>query len=141
MVIYMNYYLLLVRTPLFLSFFFLMIRRPPRSTLFPYTTLFRSQVALGAQKAAVLNHFSVVGSLIEIACPATAFARSDPLTPRPMSSPPPSTRGVKYSPEPTVKSPLHCHPPRMWLHAPLRANRRFSPNGRSTIQFPVNLCR
>src|SRR2546422_9566377 len=27
-------------------FFFLMIRRPPRSTLFPYTTLFRSQVAV-----------------------------------------------------------------------------------------------
>src|SRR5206468_11085716 len=27
---------------LFCSFFFLMIRRPPRSTLFPYTTLFRS---------------------------------------------------------------------------------------------------
>src|SRR6266403_4949893 len=26
----------------FLVFFFLMIRRPPRSTLFPYTTLFRS---------------------------------------------------------------------------------------------------
>mgnify|MGYP007090940943 CR=1 FL=1 len=24
--------------------FFLMIRRPPRSTLFPYTTLFRSQL-------------------------------------------------------------------------------------------------
>src|SRR2546429_1382607 len=28
-------------------FFFLMIRRPPRSTLFPYTTLFRSGVAVG----------------------------------------------------------------------------------------------
>src|SRR6266511_3517252 len=27
----------------FLLFFFLMIRRPPRSTLFPYTTLFRSR--------------------------------------------------------------------------------------------------
>src|SRR5439155_26675686 len=27
-------------------FFFLMIRRPPRSTLFPYTTLFRSRVEL-----------------------------------------------------------------------------------------------
>src|SRR5260370_2635401 len=26
-------------------FFFLMIRRPPRSTLFPYTTLFRSKLA------------------------------------------------------------------------------------------------
>src|SRR5687768_18233455 len=30
---------------LFCSFFFLMIRRPPRSTLFPYTTLFRSRRA------------------------------------------------------------------------------------------------
>src|SRR5438477_12663268 len=29
---------------LFSLFFFLMIRRPPRSTLFPYTTLFRSDV-------------------------------------------------------------------------------------------------
>src|SRR2546427_8640104 len=27
---------------MFFLFFFLMIRRPPRSTLFPYTTLFRS---------------------------------------------------------------------------------------------------
>src|SRR5947199_2068564 len=32
----------MMNTPLF--FFFLMIRRPPRSTLFPYTTLFRSQM-------------------------------------------------------------------------------------------------
>src|SRR5258707_13888731 len=30
----------------FRFFFFLMIRRPPRSTLFPYTTLFRSAHAL-----------------------------------------------------------------------------------------------
>src|SRR5438552_13582082 len=29
----------------FIIFFFLMIRRPPRSTLFPYTTLFRSNPA------------------------------------------------------------------------------------------------
>src|SRR5574341_435619 len=29
-------------TIVFFVFFFLMIRRPPRSTLFPYTTLFRS---------------------------------------------------------------------------------------------------
>src|SRR5256885_12959005 len=29
----------------FSCFFFLMIRRPPRSTLFPYTTLFRSRLA------------------------------------------------------------------------------------------------
>src|SRR5256884_9192774 len=32
-------------------FFFLMIRRPPRSTLFPYTTLFRSMVRIQLEKA------------------------------------------------------------------------------------------
>src|SRR5206468_12228621 len=31
-------------SPHYLFFFFLMIRRPPRSTLFPYTTLFRSSL-------------------------------------------------------------------------------------------------
>src|SRR5256885_10820984 len=38
-------------------FFFLMIRRPPRSTLFPYTTLFRSHLLLHvrAPHAAVLR--------------------------------------------------------------------------------------
>src|SRR5437867_10628018 len=30
--------------PVLFCFFFLMIRRPPRSTLFPYTTLFRSRI-------------------------------------------------------------------------------------------------
>src|SRR3712207_7606347 len=35
-----------------LGFFFLMIRRPPRSTLFPYTTLFRSGGAPGRRAGA-----------------------------------------------------------------------------------------
>src|SRR2546427_9596522 len=35
-----------------LYFFFLMIRRPPRSTLFPYTTLFRSETVDIAELAA-----------------------------------------------------------------------------------------
>src|SRR5260221_4783876 len=35
--------------------FFLMIRRPPRSTLFPYTTLFRSQVAEQDVRALALD--------------------------------------------------------------------------------------
>src|SRR3712207_8733149 len=39
------------------SFFFLMIRRPPRSTLFPYTTLFRS---LRVDDAAEARHPAVV---------------------------------------------------------------------------------
>src|SRR2546426_8628233 len=34
-------------------FFFLMIRRPPRSTLFPYTTLFRSHDLLGMRRGRV----------------------------------------------------------------------------------------
>src|SRR2546430_11231409 len=33
------------------KFFFLMIRRPPRSTLFPYTTLFRSRILRMSRKA------------------------------------------------------------------------------------------
>src|SRR2546427_4735983 len=33
----------------FVLFFFLMIRRPPRSTLFPYTTLFRSPRCRGSR--------------------------------------------------------------------------------------------
>src|SRR3712207_8293037 len=41
---------------LLLIFFFLMIRRPPRSTLFPYTTLFRS--GLGAEMIAERWGFS-----------------------------------------------------------------------------------
>src|SRR5256884_1861474 len=38
-----------------LLFFFLMIRRPPRSTLFPYTTLFRSVQADGEGDALRLH--------------------------------------------------------------------------------------
>src|SRR6266478_7115458 len=37
---------------MFQFFFFLMIRRPPRSTLFPYTTLFRSVSRSGKAPAA-----------------------------------------------------------------------------------------
>src|SRR5205807_9603431 len=36
-----------------LPFFFLIIRRPPRSTLFPYTTLFRSQLQPDSEEAVV----------------------------------------------------------------------------------------
>src|SRR5216683_5275162 len=35
--------MILYFSPIVSFFFFLMIRRPPRSTLFPYTTLFRSR--------------------------------------------------------------------------------------------------
>src|SRR2546421_12274509 len=43
-------------------FFFLMIRRPPRSTLFPYTTLFRSRVQ--AEDAPVAHHGRAVERVV-----------------------------------------------------------------------------
>src|SRR3712207_9416355 len=41
-------------SPLADLFFFLMIRRPPRSTLFPYTTLFRSAAEPGRRRRPAL---------------------------------------------------------------------------------------
>src|SRR3712207_7325577 len=44
-------------------FFFLMIRRPPRSTLFPYTTLFRSRAARALDAAIALDAAPTASSL------------------------------------------------------------------------------
>src|SRR5690349_23137549 len=51
-----------------------MIRRPPRSTLFPYTTLFRSQVSLVEGLAPVTSTSSWVSAVVttsEAAVPVT----------------------------------------------------------------------
>src|SRR5256885_17156562 len=53
----MQLHLLLTLSRLFSLFFFLMIRRPPRSTLFPYTTLFRSREGVGFVLDAVAAAF------------------------------------------------------------------------------------
>src|SRR2546422_8407453 len=45
-----------------LLFFFLMIRRPPRSTLFPYTTLFRSVTDQSSGQPLVGARVTVVGT-------------------------------------------------------------------------------
>src|SRR2546422_11758460 len=46
-----------------LFFFFLMIRRPPRSTLFPYTTLFRSLDALLQRRLLARHRLGALGRL------------------------------------------------------------------------------
>src|SRR2546427_3558751 len=46
---------------MYLFFFFLMIRRPPRSTLFPYTTLFRSRPARRAGRGEPAVHRAYAG--------------------------------------------------------------------------------
>src|SRR2546430_5792387 len=47
----------------FLSFFFLMIRRPPRSTLFPYTTLFRSKLLWGERAQHLIKDINPLSEL------------------------------------------------------------------------------
>src|SRR2546423_9208222 len=66
---------------LYPQFFFLMIRRPPRSTLFPYTTLFRSYFAAP--------------------CFPTPAATSPPAARPPFhpSHPPPPTRSEEHTSE------------------------------------------
>src|SRR5688572_31699927 len=56
-----------------------MIRRPPRSTLFPYTTLFRSAVAppLEAVLAQRAGRDGLVGSVEAVADEGVALARSE----------------------------------------------------------------
>src|SRR3989449_11286445 len=78
-------------------FFFLMIRRPPRSTLFPYTTLFRSPIPVprtytyqipaeltgrvvpGARVVVPLQRRRVVGLVVGVDAPppGPAVARSE----------------------------------------------------------------
>src|SRR3712207_9063864 len=54
-------------------FFFLMIRRPPRSTLFPYTTLFRSSADLKKRLAASISRCSL--SIESTRFPSRSIAR------------------------------------------------------------------
>src|SRR2546422_11709326 len=53
------------RRSLRLFFFFLMIRRPPRSTLFPYTTLFRSKRAVLCSRGTFASRRSSFALLAE----------------------------------------------------------------------------
>src|SRR5690606_40032956 len=46
------------------SFFFSMIRQPPISTLFPYTTLFRSHHYSSAMKRIAINGFGRIGKVL-----------------------------------------------------------------------------
>src|SRR5690349_22206582 len=54
-----------------------MIRRPPRSTLFPYTTLFRSRSGVVSSPARVVAPMSVKGGSSSVTTRAPAPARSE----------------------------------------------------------------
>src|SRR6266571_4540388 len=59
--------------------FFLMIRRPPRSTLFPYTTLFRSTRARGPREAGHAHRICVAAGVVANSLLEVADGRVSPL--------------------------------------------------------------
>src|SRR6266478_4999104 len=91
-----------------LLFFFLMIRRPPRSTLFPYTTLFRS-IRGGAcfRRRDGLRHLLQIGLREEPAHPPRMTRHHQlPLEPPPPKLPPPP-----LNPPPSLLPPPPPPPP------------------------------
>src|SRR5688572_31315496 len=54
-----------------------MIRRPPRSTLFPYTTLFRSRASLSRQRSLPLSSRVTNSSWIGSSAPPKRFEERD----------------------------------------------------------------
>src|SRR3712207_6069492 len=68
-----------------LVFFFLMIRRPPRSTLFPYTTLFRSRLKTAKDRAATVpggycGFYGSCGAGVGTGIFASVITEATPLT-------------------------------------------------------------
>src|SRR2546421_6695492 len=62
-----------------------MIRRPPRSTLFPYTTLFRSGLAAGVQALALCFVMTVIYNISVVTLWALNVGDTYPDEPRPRS--------------------------------------------------------
>src|SRR5438309_6832071 len=62
---------------LFSFFFFLMIRRPPRSTLFPYTTLFRSSFTTSSRFTSDVGRLAVEASFESVDSPEPYNVRSE----------------------------------------------------------------
>src|SRR5262249_60858830 len=106
------------------SFFFLMIRRPPRSTLFPYTTLFRSVPEEGQQGAECRmqaeepveverrraggagalrseEHTSELQSLTNLVCRLLLEKKKDNAAPHPYPPGHPTTRRQRHRPRKT----------------------------------------
>src|SRR5258708_37751937 len=80
------------------SFFFLMIRRPPRSTLFPYTTLFRSDtLGTGAHDIAVKLSDAAGNSSTSAALTSTDHT-SELHLPAPVLHPPPHSAKPRGTP-------------------------------------------
>src|SRR5258708_9471122 len=103
-------------------FFFLMIRRPPRSTLFPYTTLFRSveaaQVVLVGRVVAVPGD-DVERRVIHLRRPEVALELGDQIEDRNSTRLNSSHQILSYA-FPFFEVTLHSN------HAPYKSNLRVN---------------
>src|SRR2546430_6202568 len=91
-------------------FFFLMIRRPPRSTLFPYTTLFRSREAGRARRGRLGDRPGGPG--VRARCRRVYWPRGGAR----LFAPPPLRRAA--GPDPGRLPLGHCAPGRALRAAP-----------------------
>src|ERR1035437_10423290 len=80
-----------------------MIRRPPRSTLFPYTTLFRSQQTTSPQELRSMLATHQVGEIVQI----TWYDGTRTVTRQIRLAPPPSQPQITVQPAqpPSLKMP------------------------------------
>src|SRR3712207_7923988 len=85
-------------------FFFLMIRRPPRSTLFPYTTLFRSH---------------------DVSADSATASTSSATAATPSPHPPAPTATTRAPPRPGLRHHLHLGSPRSEEHTSELQSRQY----------------
>src|SRR5437660_9028995 len=78
-----------------------MIRRPPRSTLFPYTTLFRSEAATAATRLIASEH--VLALLGEVASTRSLF-----MAPKAQAAKVPMVRSEEHTSELQSRGHLVC---------------------------------
>ena len=123
-------------------FFFLMIRRPPRSTLFPYTTLFRSRTSartvfqsqsrksptpIPARPAASRRDSSSSQASSSAPLAASALAAASPETPRPRTA-------IRMRWQVNERSPsMHRH------DQPIQHGRRFPDRIRTGLSCTIRL--
>src|SRR5256886_10437945 len=95
-------------------FFFLMIRRPPRSTLFPYTTLFRSLQMLSGINSALVriqNRDEVMAETCRLAHGVGGYsiAMLALINPATRMAPPVGWAGYEFLPRPELEVPVVDH--------------------------------
>src|SRR5260370_1765946 len=110
---------------LWVMVFFLMIRRPPRSTLFPYTTLFRSSVTLAVLLVVFGSNWS------ECVTVAVFLVAVEAVTGAVMGS----VSGTPRAREHTCQTPTHFNP---GLSPPLSKNKHTRNRSANVPRRPAH---